>query len=956
MRPTWRLSLFGTVGLHSDQESYTAFETKRAAKLLVLLGLSRTGKMRRDDVADLLWPEDFIDSTRLRLRQELSRLRRGLGGNDDLIETTIDFISLDRSLVENDLERLSGPRSLSTEELIGLLTEPFLPGWDDAWVTAKRDEVDQLRIRAAIGIASELIDSDEPDKALQVLQACTPISPLNEEIRDLTMKAHNARGSLSDALGEYRRHKKAESPPESETQSIQSSTELPTFDAFELPQPPHPIDQFFGRKEVSQEIKKFVQNHSDQRLVSLIGTGGIGKTRLAIEAMRGVERKAGFVSFVECQTDSSPEFHLLQALVPGKNVPDPITLIKRLLQGKTCVLVLDNLEHLHDPGKFVSSLLSAVSDLRLIVTSRKPMKVAGEHVIKIPPLERGQEAAPMLTELTGSKRPDSRRSALYEEIAELCGGIPLTLRLAAARLRLLEPEELVEELKQSTTLLRAALPDLEERHRDLNRMLRLAVSSLSAEDATTILNISYFPAGVTRAIVRRMVGTQVDEVLERLLDSALIWLDDDVSPLRFRILEPIRQFLEEESSEDQRLKARQNFVDQVVEISKQLLPCWNVASDTQDAVYLKDRENHRRALRLAFDIDLEKAVCLFQKTWTYELPMGQISEIDEIADRLETTQEKYDSAMGHIFICRAWCRSSEGKLDEAAILARKSKEHFDRVQDVADSCHALATAYEHERYKLTWEEVKRNYAEVIALAAVHAPSFLPVLKVWRGSISSIRREWESAAEDLESGYQISKELGSFGTQVYAGVALLTIDFETQRRDKMHERILEMRQIFESFENRHCQSVFLRAEARVALLEGEIIQAEEFARKGLLINSYTGNILHAMEIKVSLARSLIAQDRLIEAETFIQEMALAVSQQMFRIAVLAVACKAEIRWKQDHFDKARDLLADALAFRDGNKVDIHIMESVYLDELIKKMDLPSWERSISADQLSAILSQ
>ncbi len=948
--------MFGTVGLHSDQESYAAFETKRAVKLLVLLGLSRTGKMRRDDVADLLWPEDFIDSTRLRLRQELSRLRRGLGGNDDLIETTIDFISLDRSLVENDLERLSRPSSLSSEELIGLLTEPFLPGWDDAWVTAKRDEVDQLRIRAAIGIASELIDHDEPDKALQVLKACTPISPLNEEIRDLTMKAHNARGSLSDALGEYRRYKKAESPPESETQSIQSSAELPSFDAFELPQPPHPIDQFFGRKQLSKDLKEILQRNSEIRLITLVGTGGIGKTRLAIEALRDVELCIGFVSFVECPSNGSPEIYLAQALLRGENASDPHNVLKRLLQGKASVLILDNLEHLDDPGRFVASVLSAVSDLRLIVTSRKPMKVAGEHTIKVSPLDGEQEATPMLAELAGSKRIDASRTAQYKEIAELCGGIPLTLRLAAARLRLLEPEELILELKQSTTLLRAELPDLEHRHRDLNRMLRLAISSLCQGDAKTLLYISLFPGGVTRAIVRRMVGSEVDDVLERLLDSALIWLDDDVSPLRFRLLEPIRQFIQEESDGDRILEAKHNFVDQMVVVAEPLCECWNVASDTQDAIYLAERENYQQALRIAVEIDIEKALFLFQKTWTFELPVGQISELDDISNHLEFAHKLNHHAMGHILICRTWCRSAEGNLDEAAILARKSKDHFDQVSDETFSIYSLAVAYEHERYKLSWDEVKRNYDEVIELATDRNPDLLPGIRVWRGTILSMRREWAAAAEDLEYCYQTSKGLGAVGNQVYAGVALLTIDFAAQRIDKIHERILAMREIFQSYENRQCQSVFLRAEARVALVDDEILRAEEITRRGLAICAITGNQLYEVEIKVSLARSLIAQNRLAEAEKIVREMSPAVTHQMYRIAILAVACKAEICWKQDLLDKARDLLADALAFRDANKTDIHIMESVYLDELIKKMDLSSWERSISADQLSAILSQ
>ncbi|MEI8281656.1 MAG: NB-ARC domain-containing protein, partial [Armatimonadota bacterium] len=606
--------------------------------------------MRRDELADLLWPEDFIDSTRLRLRQELSRLRKGLGTHDELIETTSESVTLDRSLVQNDLERLTNARSLSPNDLIVMLTEPFLPGWDDPWVTAKRDEVDQLRVRTAISSATDLLEQNEPDLAIQVLQAAKTISPKDEALRDLTMKAHSALGSLSDALGEFRRFSKPADPEESSSQSkkgiIDGSLDPDKLQALELPQAPHPIDQFFGRKQLVSELREIVRSRPETRLISLVGTGGIGKTRLVIEALKGIDIYQGFVSFVECPADDSPEAYLLQILMPGNNDPEPLNSIKRLLQDTACLLVLDNLEHLSDPGRFVASLLSSVSDLRLVVTSRKPMKVAGEHAVRVTPLEKGSEATPMLAELTGSKRTDAHRSILYEEIAEMCGGIPLTLRLAAARLRLLEPKELIEELKESTTLLRAELPDLEERHRDLNRMLRLSISSLSAEDATTLLNISFFPGGVTRAIARRMVGSDVDEVLERLLDSALIWLDDDVTPLRFRLLEPIRQFIQEESGDEPISAAKKNLIDQMMVVAEPLCDCWNIVCDTQDSIYLNERENFRQALRIALGFDPDKAAFLFQKTWTFELPVGQVSELDDISNRLEVAQLSNHRALG----------------------------------------------------------------------------------------------------------------------------------------------------------------------------------------------------------------------------------------------------------------------------------------------------------------------
>ena len=947
--------MFGTVGLHSDLESYTVFETKRAAKLLVLLCLSRAGKMRRDELADLLWPEDFIDSTRLRLRQELSRLRRGLGSHGELLETSSDFVSIDRTRIESDLDRISKPGSVPATELIQILTGTFLPDWDDSWVIAKRSEVDQLRIRAAIATATDLLENNEAELAIQVLQAANGVSPANEEIRDLIMKAHNAQGSLSDALGEFRRFQRQSVDSKPEIIDDRGKTESTSnAQVLELPQPPHPIDQFFGRKEICRELQDRIQDRSAARLTSLVGTGGIGKTRLAVEALNGLNLNLGFISFVECPADNSPEAYLLQSLFRGNNTPDPLEAIKRLLQGRNCVLVLDNLEHLSDPGTFVASLLATVSDLRLIVTSHRPMRVAGELVFNISPLDKRSEATPMLADLTRSKRADATQAARYEEILDLCGGIPLTLRLAAARLQLLEPEELIQELKETTTTFRANLPDLQERHRDLNRMLRVAVSSLSSEDSRTLLDVSCFPGGVTRAVVRQMIGSDVDSVLERLLDSALVWLDDDVSPLRFRLLEPIRQFVQQDSNKATLDEAKRNFVVQMAEIAEPFRDTWDVSSDSQVPLYRRECENFRQALNLATEFDLPIAQYLYEMLWQFELSLGRIKELDEFSSRLAELPSKDASLMASIRLCESWCRATEGKLDEAASLARESKELFDLANDPANSCVALAAVNENERHKREWDDISSTYSEIVGLAAKNAPKFLPILRVWRGAVLSNRKEWEAAAEDLEYGYQVSKDVGGLGIQITAGLSLLTIDYAANRFDQVRERVAELRPLVEILDDLGYWSVFLRAEARVALMDNHFLNAEEYVRHGLRVISFNDNRLHEVEIKVSLARSLIGQDRLSEAEQTIREMAPSVTHRLFRVAVMAVACKAEIRWKQGLADEAKDLLSDALAFRDANKVDIPIMEASYLDELERGMDIALPERSVSVDELLSIL--
>jgi predicted ATPase/DNA-binding SARP family transcriptional activator len=926
-----------------------AFETKRAAKLLVLLGLSRTGTLRREDVADLLWPDDFLDSTRLRLRQELSRLKRGLGPAADLVTTSTEEVSMDRTAIENDLDRLKFPERQDFAEVSEILREEFLPGWDDAWALAERSRADQLRVRAAAFWASKLLDEKRPQEALDTARAGIKLDPLSEELPSLAMRAHAALGSLADAVIEFRRFKRQR--PENaleEPAYVAPPVEADLNALLTLPEPPHPIDRFYGREDLIALVRSGLSESDGVRLTSLIGPGGMGKSRLAIEACRDLALSVGFVSFVECAPDADPAAFLLSAVLRGGSSDEPLDALARHLGSMPCVFVLDNLEHLANPGGFVGDLLRLTPTLRLIVTSRRAMKVAGERVVNVGSLPP-EAAQPMLIDLAGRQVADVSR------IVEMCDGMPLTLRLAAARLRLMEPSELVEELEQSVTSLRANLPDLPERHRDLDRLLGLAYDALSADDQRHLLELSFFPGGVTRAIAKSFMGSSVDEVLERLLDTALIWLDDETSPMRFRALESVRQFVQERANPADREAARMLQILQMRKVVEAFVPAWELYSDPDRRTFRREMANFRAAIDAALDSDVPSAHILFQGLWHDELEVGRRSAVLAQADVLMADPGISDEQRAHVLLAQAWCASAAGELDQTAELALQARDLFEQAGCAADAAYALLAHYEHLRYKSEWSDVLTRYAELEALATRECPGILPTIRTWRGLARTYRNEWEEAQVDLEYGYDASVSAQNIGTRVLAGVPLCAVDYAMNRPDAWRTRLAELRPLVAAIDDPHHWSIFQRAEARFALVDGDFAAAEAHARKGLRLFAFAGNLLHDCEIKVSLARALIGQGRLAEARTVIRETAPAVSRQLRRVGVVAAACLAELCLKAGDTAAAQNALSVGLAYREAHSVNVLVMEADYVQQVEDAVGPISPPAPISEEDLITLLS-
>jgi predicted ATPase/DNA-binding XRE family transcriptional regulator/Tfp pilus assembly protein PilF len=420
------------------------------------------------------------------------------------------------------------------------------------------------RFREAAGLTQEELAERAglSRKAISVLERGERKRPYPHTVRSLA----EALGLTEDEMASL-----LASLPRRDTTS--AAAPAPDSELDPLPAPPTPL---VGRERELEEVGGFL-GHPQTRLLTLTGTGGVGKTRLAIETVRETARlfPNGAV-FVALAPLGDPDL-VLPTVARSLGLREmggrgPREVLRAYLREKRFLLALDNFEHVLGAAAEVAALIESCPNLTVLATSRAPLRVRGEQEYPVGPLALPDSAlSPAVQDVGGSPsvrlfaqraRATSPTFEITDEnasaVATICwrlSGIPLALELAAARTRFLDPEALLSRLDRALSAGSWAR-DVPERQRTMRSTLDWSHDLLSEGEKALFRRLSVFSGGFTLEAVEDACtseGVGAEEVLEllgRLAEQSLVIVTQDRHiQTRYGLLEPVRQYAREKLDE-----------------------------------------------------------------------------------------------------------------------------------------------------------------------------------------------------------------------------------------------------------------------------------------------------------------------------------------------------------------------------------------------------------------------
>lgn len=463
------------------------------------------------------------------------------------------------------------------------------------------------------------------------------------------------------------------------------------------PAAPPALPTLFGR---TQDLSRLLDLAANHRLVTLVGAGGVGKTRLAQAALHALRpAHADGIEQVEFAGIADPALvpgtaaRILGVAMPAK--ADAAYLATRLTDRRA-VLLLDNCEHLVQAiAELASALLQGAPHLRLLATSQLPLRLADEQVQRLEPLDVGADGALALFEArTRAVQPWFKLDATNQaDVADICrrlDGIPLAIELAAARVPLLGVDGLRQRLDQRFRLLTASPRDAPARQQTLHAALAWSHGLLEADEQRVFRRLGRFMGGFGLAAVQAVAADDgedewsVLDTLGALVDKSLVIADPDPTP-RYRLLESTRAFALEqlEAAGESRTVARRH-AQALIDQMDPFLGAWvqgQLRSDTVLPPLLRELDNLRAAVAWADGPqgDAELLVSLMGNSWWLWKPAGVAPEglrwCERAVERLQPTMPKLAQArLLYGFGSESHQHAAERELDALRRSARLYRE------------------------------------------------------------------------------------------------------------------------------------------------------------------------------------------------------------------------------------------------------------------------------------------
>ena len=931
----------------------------------------------RDSLAFLYRPDATREVAQAHLRKLIHRVKDVHWASDLEIERSrLRFcINTDTKAFKSAIQQEDYARAIelyNAELLQGLVVSDAIAYSE--WLELERESLFRLWREAILKESTRLLEKN-PLATSDYVEKLIQRDFLDEEALQLYLQALFALGERSEALKVYERFAESlrselDIEPLASTQAI--------IQAFHETRPlvntgpflPHASTAFIGRQNDLDLILERL-SQADCRLLTLTGSGGIGKTRLALEVahQRTLVQSVFFIELASTRSVLSFAASVAEGMgISLTGQVEALELIKRHIGTKDVLLVLDMFEHLLEAKKDVLELLKACPKLKILLSSRERLQLEAEWLMPLEGLTYPDEFRDLSLELASdfdaialflqTARQNQINTVFSKAdvpalvtIAKSVDGSPLGLQLAASWLRAMPLIDIAEKLSQNLELLK---------NDNLQSIFVNSWKYLTEDEQALLIKLSVFQAGISYQAALTISGASL-KVLTRLLDKSMLHLSSEG---RYDFHPLIRSYVAEEAKkevalfEDISTKHGHYFMDMLAETGELLHQ-----HEQMQALEILERDLANIRAAWAWCIEHKNIQKMFtaceQLYWFFTL-QGRFEEaLEMIQDALPAySSEVFEErgVKGRLLMAEASCLGRINSSDEAVHIGAESIKVLDASNDdlgkMASRITLSAILWRKGDYEAAHDRIQEAKKR-------HNSSFA---KRWMGQLLGMQALIEAglgkrvrAMISFQRALNINKQIGNRMQSVVAlfGVGSALLDAGKLRQaDSMLSQALSLA---ESIEYQAFEAVIMTNLAQLKLSRRAYRQTQELAKRILEAASFSGDQVAEADALILLGRAAIAEQKVSEGKSYLaQGLALAKQLENKLATVRALLGFAEHHMRQKENQEAGGILSSILpeaATLEKARAEALLMNLPTGTELGEAQDLMSLSENLLADMIT-----